>query len=139
MWEITAGVTCYFPFHCRHQHFHALFSPLIYPLSSFLLVTDYCIYWIHRLEHHPAVYKHIHKPHHKWVGKSLFFFPDYLPCQLINVWIFSTYSMGCVRVPPPRWLSPVNTLPRFCIFVPVASICVSRSICLRQCMDDLRT
>jgi len=33
----------------------------------FLFFTDYCIYWIHRLEHHPLVYKHVHKPHHKWV------------------------------------------------------------------------
>jgi lathosterol oxidase len=33
---------------------------------SFLLVTDLAVYWIHRLEHHPALYKHVHKPHHKW-------------------------------------------------------------------------
>ncbi|KAG5913021.1 hypothetical protein E4U42_001569 [Claviceps africana] len=29
--------------------------------------NDVTIYWIHRLEHHPSVYKHIHKPHHKWI------------------------------------------------------------------------
>ncbi|WVN88539.1 uncharacterized protein L203_103750 [Cryptococcus depauperatus CBS 7841] len=33
----------------------------------FLAFTDYGIYWIHRLEHHPAIYKYIHKPHHKWI------------------------------------------------------------------------
>lgn len=33
----------------------------------FLWFTDFCIYWIHRIEHWPSVYKHIHKPHHKWV------------------------------------------------------------------------
>ncbi|KAJ7069208.1 fatty acid hydroxylase [Mycena amicta] len=33
----------------------------------FLLFTDYCIYWIHRWLHLPAVYKLIHKPHHKWL------------------------------------------------------------------------
>ncbi|WWC57565.1 uncharacterized protein I303_100097 [Kwoniella dejecticola CBS 10117] len=33
----------------------------------FLLFTDLAIYWVHRLEHHPAIYKYIHKPHHKWV------------------------------------------------------------------------
>lgn len=40
-------------------------------IPMFLLFTDFCIYWIHRIEHHPALYKHIHKPHHKWVGESL--------------------------------------------------------------------
>ncbi|KAF2773539.1 ERG3, C-5 sterol desaturase [Teratosphaeria nubilosa] len=33
----------------------------------FLLFTDGCIYWIHRGLHHPLVYKHLHKPHHKWI------------------------------------------------------------------------
>jgi lathosterol oxidase len=39
-------------------------------VSFFLYMTfnDVAIYWIHRLEHHPRVYKHIHKPHHKWIG-----------------------------------------------------------------------
>ncbi|KAI8318593.1 C-5 sterol desaturase Erg3 [Martensiomyces pterosporus] len=33
----------------------------------FILFTDFCIYWIHRLEHHPAVYAQCHKLHHKWI------------------------------------------------------------------------
>ncbi|WRT63178.1 uncharacterized protein IL334_000081 [Kwoniella shivajii] len=33
----------------------------------FLLFTDLAIYWVHRLEHHPLIYKHVHKPHHKWI------------------------------------------------------------------------
>ncbi|EIM91018.1 C5-sterol desaturase [Stereum hirsutum FP-91666 SS1] len=33
----------------------------------FLLFTDYGIYWVHRLLHHPVLYKYIHKPHHKWL------------------------------------------------------------------------
>ena len=36
-------------------------------IGMYLLFTDLCIYWIHRLEHHPKIYKYIHKPHHKWV------------------------------------------------------------------------
>ncbi|KZV60722.1 hypothetical protein PENSPDRAFT_593751 [Peniophora sp. CONT] len=36
-------------------------------LVMFLTFTDYAIYWVHRLEHHPAVYKWLHKPHHKWL------------------------------------------------------------------------
>ena len=35
---------------------------------SFLVFTDYCIYWIHRWEHHPLFYKWLHKPHHKWLS-----------------------------------------------------------------------
>ncbi|KDN52408.1 hypothetical protein K437DRAFT_254183 [Tilletiaria anomala UBC 951] len=38
----------------------------------FLLFTDACIYWVHRLEHHPRLYKHVHKPHHKWLVPSPF-------------------------------------------------------------------
>ncbi|KAJ5021038.1 hypothetical protein J3E73DRAFT_355145 [Bipolaris maydis] len=33
----------------------------------FLFFTDSLIYWIHRYLHHPLIYKHIHKPHHKWI------------------------------------------------------------------------
>ncbi|KAJ4347912.1 c-5 sterol desaturase [Didymosphaeria variabile] len=33
----------------------------------YMAFNDIAIYWIHRLEHHPSVYKYIHKPHHKWI------------------------------------------------------------------------
>jgi len=36
----------------------------------FLLFTDFCIYFIHRGLHHPAIYKHLHKSHHKWIMPS---------------------------------------------------------------------
>lgn len=42
-----------------------LISSLLY-----MAFNDFGIYWIHRLEHHPSVYKYIHKPHHKWIGTS---------------------------------------------------------------------
>ena len=38
---------------------------------SFLVFTDYLIYWIHRWEHHPICYKWLHKPHHKWLSESV--------------------------------------------------------------------
>lgn len=41
---------------------------LILSVPLFLLFTDYCIYWIHRWLHTPALYKRIHKPHHKWIS-----------------------------------------------------------------------
>jgi len=38
----------------------------------FTIWNDIAIYWIHRLEHHPSVYKYVHKPHHKWIGEYNF-------------------------------------------------------------------
>ncbi|KAF2657411.1 hypothetical protein K491DRAFT_326410 [Lophiostoma macrostomum CBS 122681] len=38
----------------------------------FIAFTDFFIYWIHRLEHHPRVYKYLHKPHHKWIMPTPF-------------------------------------------------------------------
>ncbi|KAI1634149.1 hypothetical protein F4809DRAFT_543817 [Biscogniauxia mediterranea] len=38
----------------------------------FLLFTDGLIYLIHRGLHHPLVYKHLHKPHHKWIMPTPF-------------------------------------------------------------------
>ncbi|CEH19239.1 c5-sterol desaturase [Ceraceosorus bombacis] len=44
----------------------------IFSVPFFLVFTDACIYWVHRLEHHPRLYKHIHKPHHKWLVPTPF-------------------------------------------------------------------
>lgn len=41
-------------------------------MAVFLLFTDFCIYWIHRWLHIPAIYKRLHKPHHKWVVPTPF-------------------------------------------------------------------
>lgn len=43
---------------------------LQFPL--FLLFTDFFIYWIHRGLHHPRIYKHLHKAHHKWIMPTPF-------------------------------------------------------------------
>ncbi|OJJ43723.1 hypothetical protein ASPZODRAFT_135732 [Penicilliopsis zonata CBS 506.65] len=48
----------------------AYYSILQFPL--FILFTDFFIYWIHRGLHHPRIYKHLHKPHHKWIMPSPF-------------------------------------------------------------------
>lgn len=42
---------------------------LVVSTVLYMAFNDFAIYWIHRLEHHPSVYKYIHKPHHKWIGK----------------------------------------------------------------------
>lgn len=46
-------------------------SWLVISSVLYMAFNDIAIYWIHRLEHHPSVYKYIHKPHHKWIGRSL--------------------------------------------------------------------
>ncbi|KAI8953907.1 hypothetical protein F4801DRAFT_534851 [Xylaria longipes] len=38
----------------------------------FLVFTDALIYLIHRGLHHPLIYKHLHKPHHKWIMPTPF-------------------------------------------------------------------
>lgn len=38
---------------------------LQYPF--FILFTDTGIYFIHRFEHHPLIYRFLHKRHHKWI------------------------------------------------------------------------
>lgn len=35
--------------------------------TLYMIFNDIGIYWIHRIEHHPSIYKYIHKPHHKWI------------------------------------------------------------------------
>lgn len=48
----------------------ALYTYLQYPL--FIAFTDCGIYFIHRGLHHPWVYKHLHKAHHKWIVSTPF-------------------------------------------------------------------
>lgn len=43
----------------------------ILSIGLYLFFNDFTIYWIHRLEHHPRIYKYIHKPHHQWLGKCI--------------------------------------------------------------------
>ena len=38
----------------------------------FLTFTDFGIYWIHRALHSKHLYKHLHKPHHKWIMPTPF-------------------------------------------------------------------
>ncbi|KAF1822625.1 ERG3, C-5 sterol desaturase [Dissoconium aciculare CBS 342.82] len=47
------------------SYFGNWYTYLQFPL--FLMFTDFGIYWIHRGLHHPIIYRHLHKPHHKWI------------------------------------------------------------------------
>lgn len=35
-------------------------------IAMFVMFTDFGVYWIHRLEHHPMLYSWLHKGHHAW-------------------------------------------------------------------------
>jgi len=45
---------------------------IVVQFPLFLMFTDCCIYWIHRGLHHPFIYRHLHKPHHKWIMPTPF-------------------------------------------------------------------
>lgn len=60
--EVRGWTKCYDAF--DEEPFRG-YNWLQFPL--FVLFTDFCIYWIHRGLHHPAVYRTLHKPHHKWI------------------------------------------------------------------------
>jgi len=52
------------------------------------------IYWIHRLLHHPVLYRHIHKPHHKWLiptpyaSHAFHFFDGYMQSVPYHIYAF---------------------------------------------------
>jgi len=45
---------------------------LVLSFPLFIMFTDCLIYMIHRWLHSPSVYKHLHKPHHKWIVSTPF-------------------------------------------------------------------
>jgi lathosterol oxidase len=73
-------------------------SWLIVSSLLYMAFNDVAIYWIHRLEHHPSVYKYIHKPHHKWIGQC-----SVTLHRLVNANIVQSLHHGL------RWLSTLLT------------------------------
>ncbi len=43
-----------------------------FSIVVFVMFTDCLVYWFHRWLHLPFLYKHIHKPHHRWKVASPF-------------------------------------------------------------------
>ncbi|KAG2347713.1 C5-sterol desaturase [Suillus weaverae] len=68
----------------------------------FLLFTDYGIYWVHRLLHHPNIYKTFHKPHHKWIIPTPFASHAFHP---VDGYLQSVpYHLFIFIFPLHRWL-----------------------------------
>ncbi len=83
----------------------------------FLVFTDFLIYWVHRIEHHPRLYKHVHKPHHKWLVPTPFashafhpldgyaqslpyhIFPFVFPLhRVVSIWLFVFVNLWSILI-----------------------------------------
>ena len=78
---------------------------LLISATLYMAFNDFAIYWIHRLEHNPSVYKYIHKPHHKWIGKFCLLAMLLPSCHFLaniddDANNNSSYAMGCASLPP---------------------------------------
>jgi lathosterol oxidase len=45
---------------------------LLLSIVLYLVFTETCVYWVHRALHKGWLFKHIHKPHHKWRESTSF-------------------------------------------------------------------
>jgi len=45
---------------------------LLLSIALYLVFTETCVYWTHRALHKGWLFKHIHKPHHKWRESTSF-------------------------------------------------------------------
>ncbi|CAI7759088.1 unnamed protein product [Closterium sp. NIES-53] len=81
-------------------------STLALQLFVFLLIEDYGNYWIHRLFHHPLLYKRIHYKHHEytspmsaaatyahWIevlllGVPTLVGPAIVQCHVVTLWVW---------------------------------------------------
>jgi lathosterol oxidase len=84
---------------------------------SFLLVTDYCIYWVHRWLHLPFFYKHLHNHITNGLIRLHYTFP-LLWVEALKTHVHpSPHAVFIARLPPCGWLPAINSLSHlhFCI------------------------
>ncbi|CAK7271150.1 c-5 sterol desaturase [Sporothrix epigloea] len=67
----------------------------------FLFFTDMFVYFIHRGLHHPRIYKHLHKPHHKWIMPTPYASYAFHP---VDGWLQSLpYHIFPIFFPLQKW------------------------------------
>jgi lathosterol oxidase len=95
----------------------------VFSVALYLLFTDFFIYWIHRLEHHPSIYKHVHKPHHKWIS-------EFILDDRRLTWGLTDSTFQCQHPGPlslfTRWMDTPNPCPT--ISSSTSSPCTNTSI-----------
>ena len=111
----------YSQYPCESFHLSSSWTSLTLSYS-FLVFTDYGIYWVHRTLHHPSIYKHVHKPHHKWLSMSRLFLrsPFLTP-------IHSPNSLRITCLSSPRRLPAIRALSFIHLHFSVASLALSWS------------
>ena len=115
------------------SHFH-IPIPQTDRFLSYLFFTDYCIYWVHRWLHLPIFYKHIHKPHHKWISALLYVLPFELRSPSLTP---SSYAVCIACLPPFGWLHAIDTLSPLHLHFPHPSSRVPCPICSSQHVEYL--
>eukprot|EP00048_Salpingoeca_helianthica_P015345 m.226272 g.226272 ORF g.226272 m.226272 type:complete len:272 (-) comp16911_c0_seq1:156-971(-) len=81
-------------FRWRGMDLHAaLPGPLtcIWQIIFSMMVEDTLFYWIHRLLHHPKLYKHLHKQHHKFINTVSYAAEYASPIEQTISNVFPTY------------------------------------------------
>lgn len=97
----------------RTEHF-SLLQTIVTVLIA-LVIHDTYFYWMHRLLHHPRIFRHIHLTHHRSVNPSPFASYSFhaleavaealvipvvlmvLPMDLLTIWMFLSASL-CINV-----------------------------------------
>jgi sterol desaturase/sphingolipid hydroxylase (fatty acid hydroxylase superfamily) len=81
----TKGYTKIYSKYSEHSPFYAIAG-----FFFLLLIDDTWFYWIHRLLHHPSIFRYVHAVHHKSIDvnpfSSLSF--HWIEPFLLTVWIF---------------------------------------------------
>jgi len=71
-------------------------------IGAFLFFTDMMIYFIHRGLHHPSIYRHFHKTHHRWIIPSPFASHAFHPID--GFLQSSPYHLFVFLFPLQKWL-----------------------------------
>jgi hypothetical protein len=121
---------------CRYHGTHPFADPeaLHSHVFSFLLFTEYTIYWLHRALHHPRLYKTFHKPHHQVDKYVTVYSPRF--CKLTYRPSPDPLRVSCI--PPSGWLRAIRALSLICLPFPPPPMGIPLPLCLCKPLDYIR-